>query len=488
MRRPRTGLALLVAALPVMHGCADRSWVHDQRVGQDASVVTLDTDGDGQADYWQRLDAQGRKVELAWDTTADGEPDHTVRPDEIPADACLHVIFVLDGVPFDVVDELYRKGRFRLFPPPSRVISVFPAMTDLVLTQVFTDETCLGYEASYYDRGRGKPSSANQVYLSGANAPWVSCMDYRCNLFLDTKCYLDPKGLWQHEMGKIRSKAEARQTGTLRAYSVATAGLGTRGGREAIVAYLKTVDAFCEQLMYERRGRVRFTLFADHGHDLVAARKVDFEPPLEAAGFRLADGLRTDADVFWPRYGLISNAVFYTHSAAQVSDVLVEVEGVDLVVYPATRGLGEQSIVVRQGDQMAWITYDAGRFRYETVRGDPLRLVPVVEQLRIAGKLAPDRSADDRDWFAATAEHDYPDALWRIWFAFNGLVENPADVIASLHAGYFCGSGFFSSLVDVASTHGSLARRSSTTFVLSNQTRFPPVLRAEDLGPVVRPK
>ena len=39
----------------------------------------------------------------------------------------------------EVVDQLYRDGLFRLFPPPSRVVSVFPAMTDLALARAFTD-------------------------------------------------------------------------------------------------------------------------------------------------------------------------------------------------------------------------------------------------------------------------------------------------------------------------------------------------------------
>jgi hypothetical protein len=100
--------------------------------------------------------------------------------------------------------------------------------------------------------------------------------------------------------------------------------------------------------------------------------------------------------------------------------------------------------------------------------------------------MASDGSIADRDWFRATADHIYPDPLWRIWFAFNGLAQNSADVIVSLREGFFCGSRFFSALVDVASTHGALTRRGSTTFAMSNHTSLPPLLRVEDLGQYVR--
>ena len=83
-----------------------------------------------------------------------------------------------------------------------------------------------------------------------------------------------------------------------------------------------------------------------------------------------------------------------------------------------------------------------------------------------------------------TANHDYPDALHRIRCALEkgALVENPADLLVSLKEGYACGSGFFSAFCDVKSTHGTLARGGTTTFIMSNAVPLPSALRIDDVS------
>jgi hypothetical protein len=480
-----------VVLVAVMQGCAQLPAFPVRPVKPQAQVLAFDMNGDQRPDYWQTVDPHGRKVELRFDTTGDGQPDTTVRPAELSADQCLHVILVLDGVPFEIVDDLYRRGYFRLFPPPSRVVSVFPAMTDLALTRAFTDETCAGYEALYYDRSQGRTTAGSQVYLSGANEPWARFMDYRCSMSLDAQAYLNPQGLWRHEMGGILKTISQRRTGTVRAYSVATAGLGTRGGRDAIVQYLLDVDRLCERLTFERRGRIRFTLMADHGHDLVPAHRVRYDDALRKAGYRLTDRLRGPKDVVWAQYGLVSCGVFHTDDPQGVAGALLDVPGTDLVMMPVPEGPAGPAgpaVIVRSRTGTAAIRRTDTGFVYEPQHGDPLKLESILERLRSEGKVGPDGSVADREWLTATADHEYPDPLRRIWVAFHGLVQNPADVLVSFREGYFCGSKLFSLVVDVASTHGSLSRRGAITFALSNHAPLPPLMRIEDLAPFVRPE
>ena len=481
-----TNITLTLAVSAVATGCTQARWFPAQPVRGGEREIAFDMDGDGRDDYWQRIDENGQKTDLRFDTTGDGQADETVRPRDLASDECVHAVLVLDGVPYDVVDEMYRQGWFRLFPPPAKVISVFPAMTDLALTRVFTDQACPGYEALYFDRRKNAPSGGTSVYLSGANAPWLTAMDYRCSLWLDAKSYLDPKGLWRHEFNGIRRTIRSRNSGTVRAYSVSTAGLATRGGREAIVEYLKDVDNLCEQMTYERRGRIRFTLLTDHGHDLKPATRVDLRPRLEAGGYRVSSQLNDHRDVCVPGYGLVSCAVLHTRDPEGVAEALLSEPAADLVMYPAAEEPSGAVIMVRSGRQMARICRTPDGFIYDASDGDPLQLTPILERLQASGRTASDGSVADRDWFTATADHIYPDPLWRIWFAFNGLAHNSADVIVSLREGFFCGSGFFSALVDVASTHGALTRRGSTTFATSNHAPLPPLLRVEDLGRYVR--
>ncbi len=477
---------LLMAAVA---GCSMAPAFPVRPVEAHARLLAFDMDGDGRDDYWQLLNDDGQKVELRFDTDGDGKPDETVRPADLSPSDCLHAIIVLDGVPFEVVTALYDEGWLRLFPRPSRAVSVFPVMTDLALTRVFTKETCLGYEAQYWDRARKRLTDGNWVYLSGANAPWRPRMDYSCSLWLDANSYLNPEALWRDELGGITRAIRRAQTGTVRVYSVATAGLATRRGRDAIVDCLQTVDSLCERLTWERRGRIRFTIFADHGHDLVPAENVDLRSHLEAAGFRWSQRLEDHRSVCSARFGLVSCAVLNTQDPEGVTDALMTHPAVDLAAYPKPSAPDNRVIVVRRGGQAAEISRDpAGRFLYRTLEGDPLGLAPIQIALSEAGKLTADGAAADRDWFAATAGHEYPDPLYRIWLAFNGLVRNPADVIVSLKEGYYTGSGFFSAMVTVASTHGALTQRGSTTFAVSNHVALPPELRVEDLATWVRPE
>jgi hypothetical protein len=199
-----------------------------------------------------------------------------------------------------------------------------------------------------------------------------------------------------------------------------------------------------------------------------------------------------------PAYGLVTCAAIHTRSPTRVADAVLQHEATDLVMYRATRPLGRSSgsegvrfdadtaapIVVRSPTAHAEIQRRGDRFIYKSISGDPLELLPILDSLADNGKVARDGSVADRDLFDATATHEYPDALHRIWCALQPgcLVENAADVIVSLKEGYACGSKFFSALVNVESTHGAMSGRSSTTFVMSNAMPLPAHLRVDDLG------
>ncbi|MHC4064890.1 MAG: hypothetical protein ACYSUI_10365, partial [Planctomycetota bacterium] len=496
-----TLLGLLVSS--AIAGCSRMPQFPVRAVRPGAQRLAFDINGDGRDDYWQDIGSDGRKTTLRFDDDGDGHGDTVVQIDGPPPADGLHVVIVLDGVPFEIIRQLYDSGRFRLFGfrlfgPPSRLISVFPALTDPALARAFQAGPCLGYEALYYDVNRNRLSRGDDVYLSSRNAPWTPAMDYRCGTNWDVLTYLDPAAVWRHEIdGFTRTITQAKR-GTIRLYTVATAGLATRGGAEAIRTYLQTVDALCEQVTHQRRGNVRFTLLADHGHGLTACKRISFSRTLRAAGLRVARSIRDESDVVMPAYGLVTCAAIHTRSPTRVADAVLQHEATDLVMYRATRPLGRSSgsegvrfdadtaapIVVRSPTAHAEIQRRGDRFIYKSISGDPLELLPILDSLADNGKVARDGSVADRDLFDATATHEYPDALHRIWCALQPgcLVENAADVIVSLKEGYACGSKFFSALVNVESTHGAMSGRSSTTFVMSNAMPLPAHLRVDDLG------
>jgi hypothetical protein len=61
------------------------------------------------------------------------------------------------------------------------------------------------------------------------------------------------------------------------------------------------------------------------------------------------------------------------------------------------------------------------------------------------------------------------------------MVQYPADLVITLNDGWFSGSGGFARSINVASTHGSLNRINSVTFVMSTTKPLPPAMRTVDV-------
>jgi hypothetical protein len=563
-RRQFTSRAVFaLAGAGLLSGCAFHpDWpdgpIETEQAGEAMSRRAFRLDGAKAANYWQRLN-DGRVVELAFDTNADGQPDEVVDLRGEHADWPQFII-VLDGVPFDVVEAMYREGHFRLFAPPTRVVSVFPAMTDVALSRIFHTPPCVAVEAQYFDRDKNAVSNANDVYLSGENAPWTKAVDYSAPQDIAVKAYLDPWAAFSAELramdqlfravapaiSRCRHGLIARATRGPRhpkqaravAYSVGTAGIGTRQGEAGIRRHLAEVEKLCERITYERRGRVRFSIMADHGHGLRACRRITLDGVLEDtsrpdvhrdkgaedAAFHVAKSIRQPSDVVIVSYGLVTCAELYTDRPGEVAAALVRHPDVDLAVFRE----GDR-VVVQNATARAAIRRGPGGYVYEGLNnagaripsrtclphgrgselgqplpdgrgsesgqplphgrgsdlsGDPLELGPIIERLRAEGQVGEDGVIADRPLLEATATHKYPDALQRLWSCFDGEVRRPADVIVSLKPDACHGSAFFHFFVaPVASTHGSLEYLSSTTFLLTNATTepLPAVLRPEDV-------
>lgn len=470
-----TALVLLVIGCGPGLSFPDR--VLERRLDAGLAVLAFDVDRDGNADYWQRTDADGRKVSIQY--AENGGPGEIISLDAVGVDDCPHLIVILDGVPFDVIHRMYNQGAFRLFHAPVPLISCYPSMTDLALAEAFEVGPCLGFEALYFDRNAQKLSDGNGVYMSGANAPWTRLVDYRCSTFWDTRVYLSPRSVFEHEMRQIAATFREIDGGEAICYSVGTAGLGTRGGESAIVDYLKTVDRLCEEIVHRRRGRVKISLFADHGHNLTRCRRVSFRKPIEKAGYRWAKSMtQRGREVVPVEYGLVTYAAFATVDPKGVADVVLRHEAVDLVFY---RG-SDDTVIVRGPETEAHVAMGPTGLRYQPTCGDPVKLGAILDGLKLAGHVAEDGGIDAEAMFAATVRHTYPDPLARVWRAFHGLVDNPADLIVNLRDGYCHGSKFFHVMTgDPASTHGSLNRVNSTAFAMTMRGRLPGALRIKQV-------
>ena len=468
-------LTLLALAAAVAAGCAGPVRFPEKPLTTEQTAAGLvrayDTAGGGRPDYLTFEDASGRIVRIGYDATGAGTPADLVDLDKVPVAGTPHVILILDGIGYETVEAVRKDGRLRLFHPPSRVISTFPAMTDLALGDAFRCPPCAGYEAVHYDRGKKSIVGGDAEYMSFKNEPWVPRVAYRGGAMMDPLSYLYPGWAFETELGDFRKVLDRRDRLDVAAYFVSTAGLGTRQGLEGQRRVLAGIDRLAEELAQKARGRVKVTILSDHGHTLVRCERIDFRKVLGERGWRAVDRLEKPRDVAVIEYGIVTYAAFATDDRPGLAAALVEHPGVDLATYPE----GERVCVEKKGAK-AYVERRAAQYRYVPAAGDPLELAPIIEKMKAEKAMDADGFADDRVWFERTLTHKYPDALDRLWRAFNGLVEHPPDVIASLKDGYCAGAtSRLMWLPYVASTHGDLERKSSTAFIMST------------IGPVLPP-
>jgi len=194
---------------------------------------------------------------------------------------------------------------------------------------------------------------------------------------------------------------------------------------------------------------------------------------LQSKGWRLRESLQGPKDVVYIRFGLETYASFATDSPAALAADLAAAEGVTIASYAD----GQDVIVLGRGGTKAKITQKNGRFGYDAHNGDPLKLADILASLAADA----DGLYDAEQLLQATATHEYPAPLQRLWRAHFALVANPPDVIISLEDRFFSGAKSFAGSVDIASTHGGLNYRNSVTFIMSTVGPLPPVMQSADV-------
>jgi hypothetical protein len=432
-----------------------------------------DTDGDGAADYFTFADPNGRTSRIGYDTSADGLPDQILDLDATGPARCRHLVIILDGFGYDFVKRCYDGGGLRMFYPPSRVVAPYPTLTDVCMEDILGYIPCRALESRYFDPRANKLSGGSWDYIAGRNQPYNRLLHYRANLIWDAIGYIAPWEVFRKELNdavRVFNKAGSRE---MRAYFVSSAGVSTKYGAEGQGRALGQIERLVNQVIWQTHGLTKVTLLADHGHSYTPAKRIPLEKHLAARGWRSAKSLRWPRDVVCIRFGLETYASFCTRRSAELAEDIVGCQGVELASYADK----DTVVVLAPGGARAAIGQRAGRYKYQALRGDPLRLKEILSSLR------PDSDglygADDL--LAATATHVYPAPLERLWRAHFALAENTPDVIVSLGDGYYFGSQAFTGAVKVASTHGSLNYRNSVTFIMSTAGPLPPLMRSSDI-------
>ena len=473
--------------MALMVGCAPlgpRLTFPQAALRRDANDTWYDVNRDGRADFALQYETHGRVESLAYDDDEDGEVDRAYRLADYANERVPHLVLLLDSIPFEVMAKRYEAGGFRFMDPPVKVIPPFPSLTELCYTRVLHAAPLVGVADMYFDAETGKMHDGFQERAMGWRQPWERRLSYHARYLEASFTYMDPAAWLPIEMGRIRNALNSSGQNETIVYAVTASGMACKYGESGMQRTLDAAEQLCLQLLYERRGAIRITMMADHGHNLTPSRTATpaIASALKSSGFRLGDRMRNQRDVVIELAALVDYVGMRTRMPREVAEAATRAKEVELACW-----LEGKTVVVRDRERCSGIDFRDGAFRYREISGDVLGYRAVVESLRKAGKISSDGFAPDRDWFLATVDHHYPDACRRLWDAFHGLVISPPDVMLTLHDGWYAGESGLERFIEMASTHGSLDQRNSATFVMTMHKPLDGVLRSDEVMRAISP-
>ncbi len=388
------------------------------------------------------------------------------------------LVLALDGVDYrDIVDARSR-GLFAGFREPSRLISTFPSISDVAWHEIMGVQPPPGYQRIFY--------SARQNAVVGELLDAIRPIEYerRMDFAFSTKfhhlgAYLISNQVARREVD-IDVKEFLRSTGraTIYAYNVGPDALQhTRGD---LRKYLLHLDHKLAQLQHTYRARtgrdLEILMLSDHGHN--RAISADFLPvvdALEQQGFHTVRSLNSAADVAFSVDGVTTGFGVFAHpdSVQRVASLLAALDGVAVVTTRDTAG----RYLVRADSALAEViargSGDSITYRYQVLRGDPLRYAHVLPRMAHDREVSPDGFASAATWLRYTAEEPFPAAPPRIVRGHTTITRNPAPILVSLDDKMRVGLGAVSvanRLRPLGGTHGALSATNSLGVLMSNFT------------------
>ena len=403
------------------------------------------------------------------------------------------LLLCLDGVPHKLIEGERGRGLFDSFKAPTRLLSPCPTMTNVALSAMLGATPPPGYESLYFDRKARELRGGIRKYI-GRRTPdkipssYMDDLDYQEPLPFEFLIYVAPEKIWRTDMQRFREKFRAApQNRDYFAFLKATDGLLHAQGPAHLAVALESLDKILKEIQSYCGDETEIVLFSDHGMNLEENRRVNLSTTLARQGFQVVSqfGQNGKRAVSIPAFGLCSYAAAYCGDEDVVPDVaraLTEIAGVDFVVHK----YGSEA-VLESSRGRARIEQRGVSYRYVNVSGDVLELEPTVTSLRGAGKLEPDGFAADSVWYEHTRGHRYPDALRNIYLSlFTSRVKHTADILISLHDGYYYGWSPFGRFVRLLATHGNALQSSSNAFLMSTHRELPAYVRADDAKTLLR--
>ncbi|CAG0990522.1 hypothetical protein PHYC_02270 [Phycisphaerales bacterium] len=481
----RTTLIVLVLALAALPACTARgpSLAFPQSpLERTEHLIAFDADHDGIAEFSVRTGPDGRFDVLGYDDNRDGSDDRVYRLSDYANEDVPHLIILLDSIPYQELADRYEQARWTWFDPPRKVIPPFPTMSGVIFSRILHAPPLGGMINQYFDRERGTITNRISQRAGGAENPWEQRLHYRLRYWENGLSFLEPRSWFRVELERARQAFERSPDRVSIVYLASTAGMLSKHGAQGLQEVLDGLEQLCLSILHSRRGAVKITVMADHGHRLQRGRRIDLPSLLRHAGFYPSTTLASDNAAVVELDGLVNYAGVHTRQPAQVAGALVSNPEVELAMY-----LEQDHVIVQSRAGRARVDLLDARLKYTPIDADVLGYQPVIDTLRAAGKLDADGFASDRDWFDATVDHHWPDAPARLWEAFHGLAVNTPDVMITTAPGCYAGLASMEWFITMASTHGGFDQKDSATFVMTMTGRATRPMRSAEVLPIVEP-
>ena len=443
--------------------------------------IRIDINNDSIDDYIQWFDENGVKSRFGYDEDGDGTFETVIDREYLQKNGIRRMIFNIDGVPFTTMEELYNDGLFRLFYPPGRYVAPFPSVTEMSLQETFDCEPSPGYGLFVFNRNRNEFEGGAVNNLS--DNPWPKFFDYFTPMSYRGLVYRF-FNLSFKDIDEIKPTFYNNDSQLMLLQIDASDAVGHKWGQEYVREFLITLDKTLEELARETKHEVQFLLFSDHGNNSHPTRRIDLDKYLKEDGFFVSNSLTRENAVATMPTGLINVSYIFCHDDYEpaVAQSLAKGDGVDFAVYYDEDNVIQ--IVSRKGKASLYVQDTNGdkKYKYISQYGDPLKLNPVIDELKKNGKLDSQGFAGDKDWYELTKSHVYPDPLYRLWRAFNGMFHFAPNILLSLEDGCHFSGDFVNFVITFnGGTHGSLKDTSTYGFCMSTETPVPEYIRAKDM-------
>ncbi len=441
------------------------TWPLDISGDGKADIVEVDSDADGRVDRLEIGGSESQVLDVA---------------DPSRGQARRKLAVCLDGVPFEDILNLWDRGYFREFSRPGKLISAFPSLSDVALTELLHTERVPGYENLYFDVQRNQIAGGATSTVAKVRMPYLDALDYDEPGIFKGLAYVIPIKTFHADLGRFLKRYAASNLSSYTAHICSTDSVCHVLSREEFLTYLIEVDRMLRDVFIREKGQLDFIVFSDHGNSHVQNRRVNLDTFLAKNGFRVESSITDDRSVVIPAFGLVGAMPVYCQpqTTARLAEVLTGQEGVDFTTFLE----GKAVRILSERGTASILASDSGkRLKYAPVQGDPLELQAIVERLAQRQRLDAAGFASPDDWFDAAAEHEYADAVNAIYQGVTNHVTNRASLLVSFKDGFHYGRPFFDWLVTMRSTHGNLRRTSMTGFFMRNSPVHRQILPAREI-------